>query len=135
MTYQFPVVENDHGIRPEAGFGSDRCLYCKQSIGQYHKDDCVCIRKEVSFRIYFNGIYIGVWETDEPAYQTLEGAEFHMNESSWCSKNILDGGFKGHADMMLQAVEEGSCLCDELTFRVLRMSEDLFTRPPFKSQL
>lgn len=89
------VVENDDGIRPAGN--PDECLYCRQKIGQPHGSECVCVTKRVKLR------YTIEIETDLPHSWDKDMIEFHRNESSWCTDNLIDE--------LQEYVDEGQCLC------------------------
>ncbi len=98
------VLENDHGIRPAGK--DDECFYCHQKVGQEHKPDCVTrcrtVVVEFAFRI----------TRAVPEHWDAKHIEFHMNEGSWCTSNIL---------CELEALDNRlGCLCWEAEGKFLR---------------
>lgn len=75
------VLPDDNGIRPDSS--PDRCFYCGQSIGEDHRDDCVCLTKRVKV------VYSFTIEIDVPSFWAPHDIEFHHNESSWCAGNAI----------------------------------------------
>jgi hypothetical protein len=76
-----------------------KCFYCSKNIGANHLDDCVLVRRDMTIRFSFE-IKIPL-----PAHWEGSSAEFHYNEGSWCSMNIVN--------MLEEHMEKHqSCLCD-----------------------
>ena len=75
----------------------DCCLYCKAAIGGPHEDDCVCIHRPVKVKMTVE-VIISV-----PRSNDKHAIEFHLNDSSWCTDNILD--------VFARQSAAGHCLC------------------------
>jgi hypothetical protein len=73
------------------------CFYCRQKIGDYHKDNCVLIKKRVRASVTFT------YEVSVPSVTNKEKFEFHRNDSSFCADNTLE-------DLEAYSGEIG-CLC------------------------
>lgn len=84
----------------------ERCFYCKQSIGDMHKDDCVLISKNIKVRMVIEYI------VRVPAHWEKDDIEFHRNESSWCCNNAIDELREIFTDNTL-------CMCDSTEFEYL----------------
>ena len=92
---QFMVTEA--AMRPASS--EKKCFYCRKNIGAFHKDDCVLVKRDMTIRFSFE------LKVDLPAHWTKENAEFHYNEGSWCSMNVI-----GMLDQYME--EHSSCLCE-----------------------
>lgn len=77
------------------------CFYCYEPIGGLHKDDCVCFTKKVKVRAIIE------YEIEVPNFWGKGNIEFHRNEGSWCSSNIIEE---------LEALDKKDCLCGCTTF-------------------
>ena len=74
-----------------------RCFYCKQSIGEPHKSDCVLIKRKVKVLLEVK------YEISVPAFWSKEYIEFYRNDGSWCGDNLIEE---------LQMLSRNSgCLC------------------------
>lgn len=85
----------DAAMRPASS--KQQCFYCGQLIGLEHKADCVLRRKKVKIKL------TAEYEIDVPNNWDKNQIEFHRNEGSWCSTNIINE---------LQDISDnGGCLC------------------------
>ncbi len=101
------VLNNDNGIRPAGE--PDECFYCKQKVGNPHKEDCVILKKKVKIKYTFE-IEIEVpysWGKDE--------IEFYRNGCPWCGDNSFD-------DIQSYAEKQG-CICSAFKAEVTGMPE------------
>lgn len=96
-------IVGDHAIRPAGS--PDRCFYCGSKKGFPHKNDCVirCRTAVVEFTIRM--------VTEEPEDWTPSDIEFHYNDGSWCSDNLLD---------RLGERTNHHCLCDIAKAKYIR---------------
>lgn len=60
------------------------CRYCRAGVGTPHRFDCPIPRKTVLLKVHANLI------VDVPQNWTDEDVEFHFNESSSCTDNVLN---------------------------------------------
>ena len=90
-------IVTEKSMRPASS--DKQCFYCRRNIGAHHRDDCVLVKRDMNIRFSFE------LKIDLPAHWTKEDAEFHYNEGSWCSMNVM---------ALLEAHMEqyNSCLCD-----------------------
>lgn len=84
---QFPVLEDDYGIRPAGP--QDECFFCHQKVGIPHLFDCVVICVEDVYEVFVDDEKFGEWTCQDPASWDQHDCEFHKNDSSWCTGNIL----------------------------------------------
>lgn len=105
---KFKVTEK--AMRPASD--KKRCFYCKENIGDVHKDDCVLIRKKVKLKMVFE------FEDKVPSYWDDHLVDFHYNDSSWCANNITD--------IIDNISEKDGCICNHVNFNMISMSEDRF---------
>lgn len=85
--------------------GDVRCFYCSEPVGGWHKADCVRFTKKVMVRAIIE------YEIEVPDFWQKENIEFHRNEGSWCTDNMLDE---------LEALSESEgCLCHCVRFEAL----------------
>ena len=82
----------------------EQCFYCGSIIGDYHKKDCVYISKKVKVRAVIE------YDIEVPSSWSAEDIEFHRNEGSWCSSNMLDE---------LNEIDNEGCLCDKVKFEFI----------------
>jgi hypothetical protein len=77
--------------------GKERCYYCREAVGTPHRPDCVKVVKRVKVRLTVE------YEVEVPASWAKEDVEFHRNDGSWCSDNLIPE---------LEALAESQgCLC------------------------
>lgn len=88
-----------NAMRPGSGVG--RCFYCREPIGGKHRPDCVLIQKTVKVRAVLE------YNVEVPHFWDKGDIEFHRNESSWCSSNLID------------ELSEMDCLCGIAVFECL----------------
>lgn len=97
------IVKPDD-VRPARQDGT--CFYCRMPIGKEHKRDCVIPTKTVvvDFTIRLVREVPDFWDGDR--------VEFHANDSSWCSSNIVSE---------IESIDtEDRCLCDRTTAKFIR---------------
>ncbi len=88
-----------------------RCLYCKQAIGENHKDSCVLVMKRVKVRMTVE------YEIEVPASWDKHMIEFHRNEGSWCSSNAISE--------LERAFDSGDgCMCNAAEFEYIGGDSD-----------
>lgn len=93
-------MNNNFPVLPDDRYGGDkRCFYCKQDVGAQHAMGCVMRRRTVIVRITMNVPY------EVPEDWDSDAIEFHLNESSWCSDNIIE-------DIQERHKKNGACFCD-----------------------
>lgn len=104
------TVTKENGPRP-AGH-PDECFYCQQPIGSQHKPDCVLRERTVVVRLTVE------YPIRIPEFWTTEDLEFHRNEGTWCSNNLVDD------------IEKLRCVCGQSEFKYVREAtaddDDLF---------
>ena len=83
-----------------------KCFYCHESIGSFHKTDCVLVSKIVRIRVIID------YPIKVPSSWDAYDIEFHRNEGSWCSSSMIkelkewDDGLE----------KEGKCPCNVTKF-------------------
>ena len=82
-----------------------KCFYCQQSIGSYHKFDCVLINKRVKIRLTVD------YEINVPVGWRKEMIEFHRNDGTWCSDNLVKE--------LQEIITTDTCLCPLTNFEYL----------------
>lgn len=129
--YQWPrVIENDDGIRP-AGL-PDRCFFCEQKIGNFHKTSCVTIQRAVEYDVLIRNQVVGKWSTTEPYSWNKEHCEQHRNLGTWCKDNAVDSieWTSEQAKLEVDSLPDEQCTCGLLEFRVSRMIDGHPIQPP-----
>lgn len=81
---------------------AEECFYCKRLIGADHKEDCVLLNSKAIVTATIT------YEIDVPAFWTKADIEFHRNEATWCSDNMLND--------LEQLSEKNGCLCGEIQY-------------------
>ena len=116
------VLENDNGIRPAGK--PDECFYCKQKVGQLHKQNCVVVTSILRFKVLLNNKEVGTYERHEPYSQDLDTIMFRLNEGTWCADNCLDD-VDWSDESAIKTIEDhrntGSCTCPLLSFEFLQI--------------
>lgn len=107
MSLTQPPIVKEEDERP-AGKGSGHCFYCPSKIGERHAEDCVIWEKQVVVRATIE------YTITVPHSWKKEDIEFHRNEGSWCSNNMIPE---------LEALSEHNCLCPYTEFMYLRDGE------------
>ena len=97
-------VTEDHGPRPAGQ--PDQCFYCGQALGQEHKPDCVMRKRTVVLQFTVE------MTVEVPEFWTPEQIEFHRNESSYCSGNVVG------------ELSAAGCLCSTSHFEFLREANE-----------
>lgn len=92
----------------------NRCFYCNQKIGDYHKNDCVLLRKKVKIRAIIE------YEVSMPSNFTKHDIEFSRNEGSWCGSNIIEE--------LEELNMKHDCLCDFVEFEYLEDTSNHFLK-------
>jgi len=105
------VIQGDDGIRPAGN--PNECFYCRQKIGQEHKEDCAVVTKEVIME-YSIQIPIRV-----PYHWDEENMNFHKNGSSWCANNAIREVW----DFIKKLKKDGDCLCDAFSASYVETSD------------
>lgn len=91
----------------------NKCTYCNQPIGNFHKEDCVCISKKIKLKVTIE------YETDCPADWDKNQIEFHRNEGSWCADNCL-------SEIEEYIESKGICLCSNADFEYIEDIGDAY---------
>jgi hypothetical protein len=117
-----PLVK-DEDVRPARQDGT--CFYCRQALGEPHKEECVIWTKKVRVRVTLE------YEIEVPRSWTKENIEFHRNEGTWCADNMVQElenwmGTGGSYE------EEGyrPCMCGTTHFEVVEDPELTHIRDP-----
>ena len=76
------TVTKENGPRPAGK--PDECFYCQQPLGAPHAFECVCRTRRVIVRATIE------YEVAVPSFWDSDMIEFHRNEGSWCSNNMLN---------------------------------------------
>lgn len=82
------VKDNDDGIRPAGK--PDECFYCDSQIGEYHKIDCVILKRINNYSVMMEGSKVGTLMWSDPISWDKDSCESHKNYSSWCVNNALE---------------------------------------------
>jgi len=82
-----------------------RCFYCGKTVGSFHKSDCVLIKKTVKVKLTIN------YEVNVPADWDKQMIEFHRNDSTWCSSNLIEE--------LKKLDTKNGCLCPIAEFKYL----------------
>ena len=90
----------------------NRCFYCGQKIGEYHKEDCVLINKKVLVRATIE------YEVNVPNNWKKSDIEFHRNDGTWCSSNMLRE--------LDEIIKEDGCLCPHTKFKFIKETSSSF---------
>lgn len=101
MTSEFLVTPD--AMRPASN--AQACFYCQQPVGGHHLTTCVLVVKRVKVRM------IVEYEVEVPSTWDKYAVEFHRNEGSWCSSNILHE--------LEELDSQKGCLCRATTFEFL----------------
>lgn len=114
-------IVDEQAERPNGERGE--CFYCRQPIGERHKDGCVIRTRRVRVKATIE------YEVEVPADWDASMIDFHFNESSWCTDNILDDLSK---DINRREAEGRECLCGSAEFDYLGEVGDRFptSTPP-----
>jgi hypothetical protein len=91
-------------VRPARPDGT--CFYCHEALGSEHKWECVAATRPVVVRATIEYVI------DVPRSWTAENIDFHRNDSSWCSGNLIDE--------LERLDEHDGCLCNTTKFEYLR---------------
>jgi hypothetical protein len=83
-------------------------------VGEFHLDDCVLIEKKIKVRCTIE------YEISVPYCWDKQRIEFHRNEGSWCSDNLISE--------LTQLSETEGCLCYCATYEVI---ESVDGKEPF----
>lgn len=100
------IVSKENGVRPAGD--QDKCFYCKQLIGDQHKEDCVLRKRTVVVRTVIDHV------VSYPVSFDADTINFCRNKSSSCQNNILSE---------LEELEErlgDGCLCGRVSSLYLR---------------
>jgi len=89
------------------------CFHCRQRVGTTHEADCVLIKKKAIVRAVIE------YEVNVPHFWSKEDIEFHRNESSWCSSNLLN-------ELRIYIDKEERCLCSITKFQCLETNDKPF---------
>lgn len=82
------------------------CFYCGENIGSTHKEECIMRRRTIVMEMKVEIVI------DVPEIWDEYMCDFHHNESSWCSSNIIEN--LKHMDKAM------GCLCDVTEFKYIR---------------
>ena len=89
-----------------------QCFYCGEKIGSYHEKDCVLINKKALVRLVID------YEVEIPAYWNKSNVNFHRNEGTWCSNNLIDE--------LKDLTKGGDCLCDKAKFKCIKIGDSIY---------
>jgi hypothetical protein len=107
MRHPQDLVTEDDTRSGGGGAGRpDKCFYCTANTGTVHDWECVCLTKAVKVRMTVELII------ERPRSWGKDDIESHLNESSWCSNNILD-------EIKHYTKEDSECLCFSSQFEYL----------------
>lgn len=100
---------------PPAATVLDQCFWCQSKIGQPHKQGCSAVTRRAKVRAIIE-YEVDIHGGGDPL--APEHFEYHRNEGSWCSSNMLSE---------LDEIEErDGCLCRAVRFAfVAWVSDDL----------
>lgn len=99
------VADLDDGLRPAGP--QDACFYCQQKVGTQHRSDCAVVTKKVRVRVTLD------YDITVPYSWDSGQIEFHRNDSSWCSSNLI-------SELEEQFGEDSEqCLCGRASFEVM----------------
>ena len=105
MRFPGNIVTRDD-TRCDGAGTPEKCFYCTGALGGQHDEQCVILQRPVRVRITFE-IVVAV-----PRSHTKEQLEFHWNDSSWCTDNIMN-------DLARYSESRERCLCPVSTFEYL----------------
>jgi len=97
------IVTKENGPRPAGP--PDCCFYCSRLIGREHAEDCVLRIKTVMVRATTE------YPVVVPSHWSKDDIEFHRNEGSWCSSNMIGE--------LQEVFDAGDCLCLRTKFEYL----------------
>jgi len=83
-----------------------RCFYCKEDVGQQHKEDCVCIVKKARVKLTIE------YDIEIPEHWNKEILEYFRNDGTWCANNLIDE--------LAELTEGDNCLCLLAKYEYLR---------------
>lgn len=103
MKIKNQVVKPDD-VRPARPDGT--CFYCRASLGEEHKSDCVLREKTVVVDVTMRLV------RRVPEHWDVSNIEYELNESSWCADNIVSE--------IKSVITEERCLCDRFSAKFIR---------------
>ncbi len=80
-----------------------QCNYCEQVVGEYHRDDCPMITKNVRVHLNIN------YTTWMPAHWNEKDIKFHYNAKNLDIMNLIDE--------IMEIQETRGCACEQVTFQ------------------
>lgn len=86
------------------------CFYCGKAIGENHDLDCVCVTKRVKLKATIT------FEVEVPHCWRKGDIEFHRNDGTWCSDNMLE-------ELKAYAKKVG-CLCPDTNIKYVETVDD-----------
>jgi len=90
----------------------NECFYCESKIGEFHKDDCVLIKKKVKVKAIIE------YEIEVPHHWNKDMIEFSRNEGSWCASNIINE--------LKEIDKKNGCLCNIIKYKLIKDSKKIF---------
>ena len=102
MKTNYKVTEN--AKRPASD--EEACFYCRSPIGDYHKEDCVLVRKKVMIKMTVG------YEVVVPACWTKEDVEYSRNDGTWCANNAL-------YELKEMTEKNKTCMCHYANFEYI----------------
>ncbi len=96
-------------MRPAAE--AEECFYCSRLIGADHKEDCVLLTTKAIVTATIT------YEIDVPAFWNKADIEFHRNEGTWCSTNMI-------GDLEELSEKEG-CLCAVVDYKCVWVGDEV----------
>jgi hypothetical protein len=105
-------------VTPESGPAPagqpDECFYCKVKVGGEHAPDCVVRQRTVVCRVAIDLVRAVPEDWDG------EMINFHMNDSSSCSNNLL----REVADLLARLEDDARCACGFVEGSYLREADE-----------
>ena len=82
------------------------CFYCREKVGNSHKDECVLVVKTVKIQATIE------YDIQVPASWDKHLIEFQRNDGSWCADNMIE-------ELQEIADRKNSCLCNHVKFKCI----------------
>lgn len=103
----FIVTAVDTRFPPHGcGKNKERCFYCKGILGKEHDADCVVRQRSVVLQVTL------AYVVHVPQDWTKDQIEFHRNEGTWCTNNMIRELERAAEADKLKCL----CMASEITF-------------------